>query len=407
MFQFWLVWKYLKKKKTFFNLTTILSIFGMMIGVASMVVAMAVISGYETTLKRSVIDVMGHLFVIKRGSYKKGAEDVLEAVRPLAKGIKATTPFVVVDAAIAHNKKLTGVVIQGVDSETIHKVLRLKNRVIEGKFDLSPQDEIAGALIGQGIAKRFELEVGEVFRMVMPIGDQYDSESFRPRLKKFVVNGVLDIGRHDFNNRYVITEMSDAQEFAGIGDRVTGYRFRFHEDDQAPAANFRIANELGFQYFSRSWLDIESNLFEAAKIEKVAIFFVLLVMIIAACFNISSTLFVSVLRRYSDISILKAMGAQKKLIIKIFTFQGLIIGVVGTLMGFALGLLACYGFLYLQEHFGVISGQVYKVNKIQVELRSFDFIAIFVASMIICFISTLAPALRGARMIPTEGLHYE
>ena len=408
MFQLWMVWRYLKTGRRLFSLTTVLAILGMVIGVASLVVAMGVISGYQTTLKRSVIDIVGHLVVVKRGAKnQQNPQEIIDEVSSKIKGMQAYSPYVTLDAALAHNKKMAGVIVQGVEPESVGKVLRLESRLVQGAFDFSSSDNIPSALVGKGIAKRFDLKIGDVFKVVMPIGDEFNTESFKPKLQRLRLKGILDIGRHDYDNRYIVTDLKSAQEFGNIGKYVSGFRIKLEDEDQAKVASYRINNELGYPYWTRSWTEVNHNLFEAVRIEKVVIFFVLLIMIIAASFNISTTLFVSVMKRFSDISILRTMGARKTMIVRLFAIQGLVVGFIGTILGFALGICACYGFLYMQNEWSLITGEIYKLDHLDVELRWTDFFIIFGVSMFICFLSTLAPAFRGARLTPSEGLHYE
>jgi lipoprotein-releasing system permease protein len=172
-------------------------------------------------------------------------------------------------------------------------------------------------------------------------------------------------------------------------------------------ANLAITRALGYPYWTRDWQQLNQNLLEAVQLEKVVIFFVVLVMVVAACFNISSTLFVTVLRRYSDISILRTMGATRGFILRLFSIQGMLVGLVGAIAGLLLGALLCWGFSILENQFGLLPGEIYKLSQFSPELRWFDLLSIFVVAFLICFISTLAPARRGAKLEAVEGLRYE
>ncbi|MBK7844471.1 MAG: ABC transporter permease [Bdellovibrionales bacterium] len=408
MYQLWLVWKFFRSGQKFLNLTTILSIFGLVIGVASMVVAMAVVSGFETTLKNSVIDSVGHVLVMKRGSPINDRKEFLDQIHNTSSHIKAETPFVYLEAVIAHQKKVAGVVVQGIDPATYENVLRLKNRIVGGEFAFGVNAEgVDGALVGRGLAESFHLSVGDVFRVVIPLSGEFDNSSIHPRLKKFFVRGILDLGRHDWNQRFVLTQLSAAQDFAQIGDQIMGYRLKLDDDDKAKEVAFALSQTLGHSYWTRDWEDVNRNLFEAVKLEKLVIFFVLLIMVIAACFNISSTLFVSVMRRFGDISILKTLGATQKFLVKLFTIQGLLIGGIGALMGLLLGAALSFGFLYAEKRWGLLPGEVYKLERVDIEFRLTDLSAIFGVSMLICYLATLAPARRGAKLPPVEGLRYD
>ncbi|MEO0336433.1 MAG: ABC transporter permease, partial [Pseudomonadota bacterium] len=206
-------------------LTTILSIGGMAIGVASLVVAMAVMSGFETTLQKTVIDVSGHLLVLKRGTENQA--EALEEVKPLIPGFQAATPFIFLEAVLAKKGVVAGVGVEGVHPEKIHEVLQLKNRVVKGELDFEQRaGELPGIVIGKGIQKQFDVTVGETLRLVIPVVSSRDFSKFKPRLRKFKVRGVVSFGHHEFDSRYILMNITDAQEFASVGDRVSGYKIR-------------------------------------------------------------------------------------------------------------------------------------------------------------------------------------
>jgi len=405
--QLWLAWRYLKSGSKFLNLTSGLAILGMIIGVASLVVSMAVVSGYESTLKKAVIDVVGDLVVVKRGKTIAGNVEVEKEIKPLIEGYVAYTPFVVVEAVLAHHKKISGVIIEGADPQTLNKVLNLEPRLKEGSFELGYRDDVPEAMIGQGIAKKFALKVGDNFRVVMPQATGFDKERFRPRPQKFVISGILNLGRYDYDNRFILTNISAAQDFAEIGDRITGVRIRVAHPNQAIIAENNIKSDADSPYWARSWFSSSRNLFDAIKYEKLVIFLVIMLIIFAASFNISSTLFVSVMKRYGDISILKTLGANRKFFVQLFAAQGLFIGAIGSILGVALGLLACFAVVWIQEKYGILPASVYKIHQIDLEIRWQDLLTILLCSMFMCFLATIAPARRGARFNPVDGLRYE
>src|SRR5262249_22650469 len=161
-----------------------------------------------------------------------------------------------------------------------------------------------------------------------PTPSRSDSTGFSPKVQSYILAGVLDLGKAEYDERTVMTEYKTAQEFAGMGDNFSGVRIKLKNADQAAEVANRISRKLGPQYWSMDWSEVNKNLFEAVKIERVAIFFVILIMVIAASFNIASNLFVSVLQRYGDISILRAMGFRQKDVAKVFVVQGLFLGVI-------------------------------------------------------------------------------
>ncbi len=380
---------------------------GLVLGVASLIVSMAVVSGYETTLKNAVIDVTGHLLVMKRGQSLSGEDEVQEKVIPLIESYVSHTPFVVVEAILAHNKKVNGVLVEGVDKDKINEVLKLQSRLVSGQFDLGYTDDLPNALVGKDLAKKFNLKIGDRFRVVIPQSTGYNSEQFRAKSQRFRLVGTLDLGRYDYDIRYILTNLTAVQDFAELNNQVTGIRVRVEDSEKALQSALKIKNDVDTPYWARSWREANQNLFDAVLYEKPIIFFVVFIIVLAAGFNISSTLFVSVMKRYSDISVLKALGANRFFVLRVFTWQGLFIGVIGSFCGFLLGIAICWLLMVVQDKFGILPAEVYKIAKIEVDLRWSDAVMILLISILVCFVSTLAPALRGANLKPVEGLRYE
>ncbi|MGZ6479814.1 MAG: FtsX-like permease family protein, partial [Bdellovibrionales bacterium] len=312
------------------------------------------------------------------------------------------------EAILANKGKINGILIEGIDEASVRSVLNLDSRVIAGKLDLAhAEDQPVKIMVGKGIAERFELKVGDVVSIVIPLQSEFQAASFRPKLGHFQVAGVINYGRYDFDSRYVVMPLKDAQAFVELKDKITGYRLKIEDPYQAREIVQEIAAKFGPEYWARDWLEVNKNLFEAAKLEKAVLFFVLMILVVAAAFNIANTLFISVVQRYRDISVLKTLGANDKTIRAIFSWQGLIVGGVGALIGIAVGLALCRVFEWAQVRYQLIPAEVYKIDHINLQVRGLDLLAIIGASLVVCYLATLVPARRGARISPVEGLRYE
>ena len=252
-----------------------------------------------------------------------------------------------------------------------------------------------------------KLKLGDEFSVVVPINEGDESAALQRRVGKFKVQGILEFGKYDWNERFVITGLDTAQQVAAIGDRYSGLMLKFDSASYAREAGFNLNRTLGSPYWIRDWRDSNENLFDAVSVERPAIFFVVSIIIFVAAFNISSTLFVNVVQRFKDIAILKTVGLGRKDIIQIFTFQGLFMGAIGLMGGFVVGFILCGVFNWAQGRLGLISGAVYRIDGISLNIRFSDTLAICVATLLICFIATLAPARRGGQLSPMEGLRNE
>ena len=393
--------------RSLLTLPSILSLLGMTISVACLTVAMAVVSGYEATLQKAIIDVVSHVQVLHRGDRTQSLEAILPEIKAAAPEVEAYTPFIKVEGVIVGSGQISGIVIQGIDAKSVEKVLNFRSRVIRGEFGFEPRSGQSVALVGKALARKFDLKIGEPFRLVIPTLSKSDSTGFSPKVQSFILGGVLDLGKVEYDERTVLVDLKSAQTFAGVGDNFSGIHIKLRDPDAAPDVSLRLTRKLGPQYFTMDWTEVNKNLFEAVKIERIAIFFVILILVIAACFNISSGLFVSVLQRYGDISILRAMGFSQKDVLRVFVYQGLFFGIVGTVLGLIFGLILGVVFVVAQKFVVLMPVEAYKIDHVGIDVRWIDCLAILITATLICLLSTLVPARRGARLDPVEGLRYE
>ncbi|AHZ84044.1 ABC transporter permease [Bdellovibrio bacteriovorus] len=403
----WLSWRLLFSRKTMFGGSAPLALLGLVLGVAALVASMAVMSGFENTLKTAMAEVSGHAQVVKRSRFPDDWKELEERIRKAEPTLVNTSRFVFIEAVLANKGQISGVLIQGVDTQRVNEVLNFKRRVLSGTDDLNVASDVPLALVGKNLAKKMNLNVGDTFRVVVPVADSVDPSKFQRRVGAFKVQGILDLGKHDWNERFILSDLKATQDLADIGDRYSGLLLKFQDVDHARDAAFNLSAVLGSPYWVRDWRDANENLFEAINVERPGIFFVVLVITIVAAFNVSATLFVNVVRRFKDIAILKTVGLSQKDIMKIFVCQGLFMGLVGIVLGFALGVGIAYLFEFMQGRLSLISGEVYRLENIELQIRFVDGVAICVATLVICLIATIAPARRGAKLEPVEGLRSE
>lgn len=406
--ELWLAWKMLFSRRALFGGSAPLALGGLVLGIACLIVSMGVMSGFETTLREAMADVTGHVRVVKtRGAIDPWLE--LEGkIRQAEGSLVSAARFISLEAILASQNIISGVLIQGIDEVRMPEVLNLKSRLVAGELKLQSAENNGKpkVLIGKGMATKLRIKPGDSIRVVVPIHNSINPSQFKRRVGELEVAGVLDLGKYEWNERFIMTDLKTSQGLAEIGDKYTGLILRFPGAEEARKSGFRLNYSLGRDYWIRDWRESNENLFDAIKIERPTIFFVVFIIVMVAAFNISSTLYVNVVQRYNDISILKSLGIKSLSILKIFSLQGLLIGVVGLIFGSLLGLLLCWFFVWGQAYLGLISGSVYKIDSIQVDLRLIDFFIIVVSTLAICFVATLAPALRGSRLSPVDGLKY-
>ena len=401
--QFWIALKLLRSPGVkLFTPAGWLAMIGLTLGVACLVVSMAVMSGYETTLRNNVADVTGHVQIIRMISAMD--EDIEEKIKSETQ-VKSYSKFLFTEAVLAHKGHISGVYLQGIESDKLKLVLGLESRLIDGSLELKGTEKV-GALIGKGIAKNYGLKKGDRFKVVVP---QYtdDPSNFRRQLAELEVAGVLDLGKQEYDDRMIITELGFVQEVSAVGEKNSGYILKLDDIGSAQIFSDHMHDVLGPKFRIRDWHDVNANIFEAVKLEKGIIFFVIFIIVIAAAFNVSISLYVNVVKRYSTIGMLKAMGMKVSHLQKIFAIQGLIMGLLGSLFGIFLGFLFCIGFTWLETKFGLLPNSVYRIDRIDVQIRFLDLFVILVASVLMSVLASFSPARRGAKLTTIEGLRYE
>lgn len=404
----------LSKSKSFFQGTSWISFVGLILGVASLVVSMAVMSGFESTLQRSVADVTGHLRIRKPGLSSMEWVELYQKLKIQEPELRNYLEYAFIEGVIASQGKLSGVLLQGVDPQRMEDVLNLRPRLVSGEFRVSSAQAAtktsaevpAEVMIGKGLAQTFGLQPGQEFKIVFPLPSEIDPTQFRRKLAKFKVAGILDLGKKEFDDRLLIAALPSLQAVAE--SKVSnGLLLKVANIEKARDIGLRINRNLGPSFQISDWKDINENLFEAVQIERIVVFFVIFVIVMASAFNVSATLYINVVKRYPEIGVLKALGMSQKKIVQLFSLQGLMLGLMGVVGGILLGFLFCVVFSWAEVHYSLIPTSVYKLDRIDLQVRFWDLFTITTATLGICFIATLAPALRGAQLSPVEGLKHD
>jgi lipoprotein-releasing system permease protein len=220
-------------------------------------------------------------------------------------------------------------------------------------------------------------------------------------IKNFYLTATVDLGQYQFNSRYIFVDLPVVQELLGT-NKISGLRFKLKSSDKAPEWATKVQEKIGWSYAAIDWKQTNRNFFSAVEYEKMVMFFVVFIIVIAACFNVTTTLFVTVLKRYRDISLMKTLGARPLDIAGIFCLHGLFLGVIGVVIGITSGVFFCFVFEFLQKAFPLLPADIYRLSFVATEIRVYDLLIISGATLLLCFFSTLIPSIRGSFLSPVQ-----
>jgi lipoprotein-releasing system permease protein len=386
------------------RLVTVLSVVGVAAGVATLVIALSMNSGFRETLQDRLLGVTAHITLSEPGA--DGLHDYMALAARLARtpGVRSATPAIY-ETVLLSASSPSGIELKGVDPELEKKSNEALNHIVEGRADFSPDaDGIGAVILGRLLAAKSKLRAGDYVTLISPEG-RLTPFGKVPRAARFRVTGIFDSGFYDFDANWGFTTLASAQNLAGVGDEVSVIEFRIAQLDRASALASELARAAGPGYKASTWQDENRALFRALSLEKlVTAIFIGLITFVAGL-NILVVLTMTVTDRARDIAVLMSMGARRKQLRGVFFLQGLAIGSVGTVAGLAVGYLAAWiaGTYQLIP----LDPEVYSVPYVPFHPNGFDALWITAAALVICSAATLIPARAAARLLPVEILRYE
>jgi lipoprotein-releasing system permease protein len=399
-----------KRKQTFISIITLISITGVAIGVMALILVLGVMTGFSDDLREKILGTNSHLVIQKFGGALNDYRAVMEKIRDCP-GVVASTPFILSQAMLSSGTNVSGVVLRGIDIATAPSVIKIKETLVEGSLDQLGKEQqsadgakLPGILVGKELAKLLGVGLGEPITVISPTG-LITPTGMAPRWKKFLVVAIFESGMYEYDTTLAYISMANAQSFLKMADEATGVEVKVTDIYQVRAVADAIREKIGLSYLVRDWMEMHRNLYSALKLEKTAMFIILVLIILVAAFNIIGTLIMVVHDKNRDIAILKAMGATSSAVMRIFMIQGLVIGVVGTTLGLFGGYLLA--FIQNQYHVVGLSQDIYYIPQLTVKTSLLDTFWISFAAVLITFLATIYPSRQAARLDPAEGLRYE
>jgi len=401
-----------RRRETFISLITVISVLGVMIGVMTLNVVMAVMSGFEETLRDRLLGINAHVAIVRSGEPMHDYEKVIQQVKNDG-GVVAASPTIYGQVMLTAGSRVSGVVVRGIDADRVNEVVDVQSYVKEGSLaGLKAQHPIAvegrtvllpGIILGERLANQLGVFLGSPVQALSPLGSP-TAIGVIPKVRRFVVAGVLRTGMSEIDSTLVFMGLSEAQKFFELGQAVTNIELRVRDVNRSREVADRIQRQLGFPYFAEDWTRLWPNLFSALELEKTVYFLVLLLMVLIGAFNIVSTLVMVVMEKKKDIAILRSMGATQESIRRIFLLKGCLIGIVGTVAGVVLGLLVCG--LISQYQFSLPDG-VFLISTVPVRVYMSNFVLVACASFVVCLLASIYPARQAAKLDPVEIIRYE
>jgi lipoprotein-releasing system permease protein len=426
-FSFFLALRYLKPKRTFLSIITLISILGVMLGVTVLILVISVMTGFDRELRRKVIDFDAHILVT--------SDAVMDDWRELTKkiqatpGVVATAPFVQGPVIVQHDDKRLAPKIRGIDPDQEENVIPLRKFVTQGTLDLSGD----ATVMGSELARMLNVRVGDTITVYSPgnLGQILeglkklenakgeDEKKSVDELRELVlpkdltVTGIFETGHYVHDSEFLLVPIFVGQELYGLGDGLHGITVKTTDPYLAASVKEKIEKFLAVPEFAETWIDMNRQYFEAIRLERTVMFFLLFFIIIVAAFGIMSTLITVTVQKRREIGIIKALGANIGQIVWVFLGQGMIVGLFGTLTGLGLGMtLIRYRnefshWLANTLHIEIFPREVYQFSSIPAEVIPIDVAKVCISAFLICSIAALIPAYFAARLDPVKALRFE
>ncbi len=383
---------------------------GVALGVAALITVLSVMNGFQKELRERILGMASHATIVERGRNMEDWTEIRERALQHPR-IEGAAPFVRAQAMLTRDKKVKGALVRGVLPEFEDSVSIVGERMVEGRL----LDLEAGAfrvVLGKELAASLRVEVGDKVTLVAP-QPSVTPAGILPRLKRFTVSGIYQIGMQEYDGGLALIHMQDAMTLFRQNDGVTGLRLKMDDMFDAPRISRELIRQLPGVYGVIDWTQYHANFFRALKTEKIVMLVILTLIVAVAAFNIVSTLVMVVTDKQADIAILRTLGLSPRSVMAVFMVQGTLIGLIGTLLGLLSGVWLASNVENIVPaieeffHTKFLSEDVYYITELSADIWPSDVITISVVSFMLCVLGTLYPAWQASRTQPAEALRYE
>ena len=388
-----------KNKQAFFSIITFISLGGITLGVASLIIVIAVMNGFQKDLREKILGIKSHIVIYDK-TYRaiQDYQRTVDIVKG-TKGVVSATPFVFSQGMIKIGSTTEGAALWGVDPLQQAKVCDADTSIL-----LPAQDKKPGIILGTELAARIYARVGDEVVIITPIF-KTTPLGMIPKFAKYEVVGIFKSGMYEYDATFAYIYLHDAQQLFEIPGRISGIDIRVDDINNVKEIGKDLRSNIDNNLGVYDWMVMNKNLFSALKLEKLVMGIILTLIILVAVFNVLSSLIMMVMRKRKDIGIIRTLGVSQRGVMRIFIYQGMIIGAVGTFLGAIIGI--AIPLLQKKYHLIKLSGEVYYIDYIPVELKLLDIGLIVVISLLLSFISTIYPARQAAKMDPVDAVRYE
>lgn len=407
MFEYFIAKRYLrsKRKLNFITIISILSTAGIAIGVAALIIVLSVFNGFGSIVSSILVSFDPHVRITITDEKGLNKLDDVEKILSSSKEINSFYSFVEGKVILLNNKTYEIINLKGIQNIE-NNDWGVSSKIISGKFDPG-SNSTNKIILGLPLALRLSARVGDTITVTSAYNIEKTITTLSiPQTKRYIVSGIFESLNRDYDVSYAFTSVQSAQKLFGLRNQISGYDIRLNDFNSSDDAKEEIESAIDTKFFAvDTWYDLHKELYNVMLIERWSAYILLCLIIAVATFNIFASLTMTVIEKKKDIGVLRSMGVTKKSVLRIFMFEGILVGIIGTIVGVLIGLVVCW--LQIAYNFYPLDPSKYIISALPVEIRAFDIFAISAMALLLAFSASLYPAKRAANTIIIDSIKYE